>query len=436
MLNNSSRLTFYVGGSEKRMAGYSPKCVLSTWSGVLPVLERKWRKFLHPSIFPEFNFSRNFTTLRDISRVSVQGLKIVGFGATIFVANYTSVAYQDMQSLKTGERWLVHLPQAPGKSIASASLGFLDPTITGSIENLPRNALRSEDVDRLVGDIPKAHQPSKINRKLKGDRVVLSTIKRPPAHFSAGSVLRRQSLLSPLGLDKNQSLAFVKPRPADEAFKIASVFHNTQDRQKQKIAKLPVLVASLVRESQSSTLAYSSEDKLKYSPFAAVLRDENPISIIPKLDNKDHSWADDPLPKASFSKQQQKCLATGIYFEARGESVRGQAAVAQVILNRVRNPSYPNSICGVVYQNKTRTNRCQFSFACDKIRDRVNNKRLWALAQNVAQETTAGRIWLSKVGSSTHYHANYVRPKWARRMKKLGKIGLHIFYRTKRGGWS
>ena len=160
------------------------------------------------------------------------------------------------------------------------------------------------------------------------------------------------------------------------------------------------------------------------------------MSIIPKLNKGDHSWADDPLPKASFSDDQQRCLTAGIYFESRGEPVRGQAAVAQVILNRVRNPSYPNSICGVVYQNKHWRNRCQFSFACDRIRDRISNRRLWDLASHVAAETTAGRIWLSEVGSSTHYHATYVRPKWARAMKKVGKIGLHIFYRTFGGGWS
>jgi spore germination cell wall hydrolase CwlJ-like protein len=74
-----------------------------------------------------------------------------------------------------------------------------------------------------------------------------------------------------------------------------------------------------------------------------------------------------------FPTKEQKCLAEGIYFEARGEKVEGQAAVAQVILNRVRNPTFPNTICGVVYQNDTWRNRCQFSFACDGIRDRINS---------------------------------------------------------------
>ena len=183
-------------------------------------------------------------------------------------------------------------------------------------------------------------------------------------------------------------------------------------------------------------MAYQQEPDVLYSPFSAVLSEEQPINIIPRLNKGDHSWAANPLPKRVFSEREQACLARGIYFEARGEPVRGQAAVAQVILNRVRNPHYPDTICGVVYQNKTWRNRCQFSFACDRIRDNVKDKRLWDIAKHVAGETTAGRIWLPQVGSSTHYHATYVRPRWAGRMKKVGRIGLHIFYRTYGGGWS
>jgi len=110
--------------------------------------------------------------------------------------------------------------------------------------------------------------------------------------------------------------------------------------------------------------------------------------------------------------------------------------VAQVILNRVRNPAYPKTICGVVYQNKDWRNRCQFSFACDNIKDRVNSERHWKMAREVAMATTAGKIWLTEVGSATHYHAVYVRPAWGKSMKKVGRIGLHLFYRTYGGGWS
>jgi spore germination cell wall hydrolase CwlJ-like protein len=150
----------------------------------------------------------------------------------------------------------------------------------------------------------------------------------------------------------------------------------------------------------------------------------------------DHAWVSSPLPASVFSKREQQCLTAGVYFEARGEPVKGQAAVAQVILNRVRNPAYPKSVCGVVYQNEKWRNGCQFSFACDGVRERVADKQAWTIAEDVASAVTAGRIWLPDVGSSTHYHATYVHPRWARAMEKMKKIGDHIFYRTYGGGWN
>ena len=118
------------------------------------------------------------------------------------------------------------------------------------------------------------------------------------------------------------------------------------------------------------------------------------------------------------------------------KAVRGQAAVAQVVLNRVRNPAYPNTICGVVYQNDNWRNRCQFSFACDGIKDRIASPDHYKVAEEIAMAVTAGKIFIPEVGSSTHYYAHYVSPRWARTMKKMTKIGLHIFYRTYGGGWS
>lgn len=153
------------------------------------------------------------------------------------------------------------------------------------------------------------------------------------------------------------------------------------------------------------------------------------------LNRGDHAWALRPLPASQFSKKARKCLAEGIYFEARGESKHGQKAVAQVIVNRVKNPTFPNSICGVVYHNKHMRNRCQFSFACDGIRDRVRSKKAWRVAKRIADDVIDGRIWLKEIGSASHYHADYVRPRWARKMKKMSKIGKHIFFRTKDGGW-
>jgi spore germination cell wall hydrolase CwlJ-like protein len=135
----------------------------------------------------------------------------------------------------------------------------------------------------------------------------------------------------------------------------------------------------------------------------------------------------------AVSEKELWCLATAIYFEARGESYRGQVAVAQVVLNRVKDHRYPETICGVVFQNQNRRNSCQFSFACDGIPETINDRTAWLQSQDIAKRFTAGELYLTEVADSTHYHATYVRPAWAPRMNKITQIGQHIFYEFKRG---
>lgn len=131
--------------------------------------------------------------------------------------------------------------------------------------------------------------------------------------------------------------------------------------------------------------------------------------------------------------REQRCLAEAVYFEARSEPEDGQAAVAQVILNRVRSGLYPASVCGVVYQNRHRHLACQFTFACEGRALRVTEIDAWDAAKRVARDVTDGRTYLADVGGSTHYHADYVRPYWARRLRKMDVIGRHVFYQLKPG---
>lgn len=130
----------------------------------------------------------------------------------------------------------------------------------------------------------------------------------------------------------------------------------------------------------------------------------------------------------------EKCLANAVYFESRGEPVRGQIAVAQVVLNRALSGYYPEDVCGVVYQNAHRHLACQFTFACDGIRDAVNDQEAWDRARRVARAALDGKVWLNDVGKATHYHASWVRPWWVRTMRKLTRIGVHTFYRPRRWG--
>jgi len=126
------------------------------------------------------------------------------------------------------------------------------------------------------------------------------------------------------------------------------------------------------------------------------------------------------------------CLTQAIYYEAANEPDGGQLAVAQVVLNRVRHPSFPDSICGVVYQGSTRRTGCQFTFTCDGSLGRRPSTSGWARARRAAESALAGAVF-APVGTSTHYHANYVVPYWASSLVKTAAVGAHIFYRW-RGG--
>lgn len=142
---------------------------------------------------------------------------------------------------------------------------------------------------------------------------------------------------------------------------------------------------------------------------------------------------------------QTGCLAIAIYYEARSESKLGQIAVAQVVLNRVTSRRYPNSICGVVYQNAHIRNRCQFSFACDGKPDDPRHAVAWARSKALAASINCGTTCRrtpkqirplmrldATMRRSTHYHATYVRPRWRRHLERVGQIGAHIFYISKR----
>ena len=131
--------------------------------------------------------------------------------------------------------------------------------------------------------------------------------------------------------------------------------------------------------------------------------------------------------------REMRCLAEAIYFEARSEPEEGQAAVAQVILNRVRHENYPDSVCGVVYQNRHRFLACQFTFACEGKSLRITEPEPWRVAVQIATDVVSGKIYLADVGASTHYHADYVRPKWARSLKRMDTIGRHTFYKLRPG---
>ncbi|MBG7614248.1 cell wall hydrolase [Brevundimonas sp. BAL450] len=131
---------------------------------------------------------------------------------------------------------------------------------------------------------------------------------------------------------------------------------------------------------------------------------------------------------AEDRRRAQRCLTQAVYYEAALESTLGQEAVAQVVLNRVRDPNYPNTVCGVVFEGAERTTGCQFSFTCDGSLAQGPVGWAWRRAEAVAQRALAGHV-AAEVGTATHYHADYVYPWWAPTVTKIRQIGAHIFYR-------
>jgi spore germination cell wall hydrolase CwlJ-like protein len=127
-----------------------------------------------------------------------------------------------------------------------------------------------------------------------------------------------------------------------------------------------------------------------------------------------------------------ECLTQAVYYEAASEGADGQRAVAQVVLNRMRHPAYPNTVCGVVYQGAERPFGCQFTFTCDGSLARVPVPSLWKQAHRIATEALTGKVF-APAGHATHYHADYVLPYWADSLDKSLQVGRHIFYRLKGG---
>ena len=128
------------------------------------------------------------------------------------------------------------------------------------------------------------------------------------------------------------------------------------------------------------------------------------------------------------SRRATDCLTQAVYYEARSEPVDGQRAVAQVVLNRVRDRAFPHSVCGVVFQGSQRRTGCQFSFTCDGSMAHRLEPSAWDRARSVAQAALSGSVY-APIGSATYYHANYILPWWASSLTRIGAVGSHIFYR-------
>jgi hypothetical protein len=142
------------------------------------------------------------------------------------------------------------------------------------------------------------------------------------------------------------------------------------------------------------------------------------------------SQAAAPFALDNRSRSDMDCLTQAVYYEARGETESGQRAVAQVILNRVRHPAYPKTICNVVYQGAYHRTGCQFSFTCNGALGRRVENWAWKRAEKIAADALSGHV-MASVGTSTHFHTTQVNPSWSGRMDRIATVGSHVFYQFK-----
>jgi spore germination cell wall hydrolase CwlJ-like protein len=414
-----------------------------------------------------------------------------GIGLCVFALMPNEIGYQDIASLLArqpgvAERWQKRV-YAPAASIQLATYSFGRPIGTSTPESahyqLARLDNQGGDVTGSVSrnpvlQVPPRYQPSdfpQVDRTLKGDRLLPQSAtpeRAPPLDDPASSnrfVRGAKTAAAPsagTSLDPELQAALSAPplaqydgsmpevQPQDDPKAVPETIEPSHNGFNVKTASLFFGNASLGgslsnierwQPGEEPTIVLPDPDmkvmaSLPPPSEEAVKTIESGESIAPKGEvNADNQRAKTPAERLGLfddklRAKSEKCLAEAVYFEARGEAVRGQIAVAQVVLNRAFSGYYPTTVCGVVYQNKYRHFACQFTFACDNTRDVINEPDMWERAKKIAKAMLDGEVWLPEVGKSTHYHAYWVRPSWVNEMKKMYKFGVHTFYRPKAWG--
>jgi spore germination cell wall hydrolase CwlJ-like protein len=199
------------------------------------------------------------------------------------------------------------------------------------------------------------------------------------------------------------------------------------------VAAAAIATGSLLPHDSRPTAAPPPPPSMAVRPLApeqaVKLNAEIPVASGPNPAAAAFRFKGDAAARA----QALNCLASAVYYEAGNQDADGERAVAQVVLNRVRHPAFPGSVCGVVYQGSTRPTGCQFTFTCDGSLNRQPDADGWRRATEIAAAALGGSVY-APVGWATHYHADYVVPYWASAMAKNIVVGAHLFYRWP-GGW-
>ncbi len=178
-----------------------------------------------------------------------------------------------------------------------------------------------------------------------------------------------------------------------------------------------------------STKSEATASQTQKFTFGSIFKDmfAPKRDAVPSQISYSRSWID-ARPEVKTTDAQWQCLAEALYFEARGETVKGQFAVAEVIMNRVDHGAYPDSLCGVINQGTGRKYQCQFTYTCDGIAEKIHEPDAYERVGKIARLVIDGAPRVLTDGA-THYHTKAVNPKWARSFPRTATIGVHHFYR-------
>ncbi|WP_156812030.1 cell wall hydrolase [Robiginitomaculum antarcticum] len=188
---------------------------------------------------------------------------------------------------------------------------------------------------------------------------------------------------------------------------------------------VPADVQAFIDFEQTPTLPESAGAKFAalHLETTATQRDEIALSGMPQLRYS-------KIVKADATGAQRKCMAQAVYYEARSETLAGQKAVTEVVINRISSKHYPDTVCGVIYQGSERSTGCQFSFTCDGSLNKKTAPKAWRRAQRIADYALSG-VHHPMTEGATHYHTLQINPVWSGSLMPTRRIGSHQFYRMK-----
>jgi hypothetical protein len=404
-------------------------------------------------------------------------LASIGFGALVFALLPSQIAFQGLGALLArqpgvAERWHRHVIASPFGTIRAAMFSLPRPIGT-ALPHPPLYALVDFDPSNIaasigaqpLGDSTAPLQFPTVNRKAKRDSVLARARQpmpplppeqetqadaphkpeqagrrfEPYSDYEFAAVSDEQPS-APEGEPPTKSIDRAASVPKPQAGKdTGRIFFGADPMADEREAikpwaqgQAPVVMAMLTSGDPDIKQSALGPPRIgEQSKAGESIADKGEVTGV---DRRPKSPAERLGLTGKTRDKEERCLTNAIYFEARGEPVRGQIAVAQVVLNRVFSPFYPNNVCGVVYQNAHRRNACQFTFACDGIPDVVTEPDAWARAKHIARDMLDGKLWMPEVAKATHYHAYWVHPDWVNEMKRIYKLGVHAFYRPRAWG--